>query len=254
MSKYFNRKRPHAASKDSLDLDASKNSSTRRYGHYQKPHRQYKQHYSSRPKYYSRHTYDRNYDRPNDRKYYSKTYKKLHFGYEEHEFRKPRRLSTFAQRKRNLKRLRKLAGDLAFKQTGGFVFKPGMISLLRPDTPRNTTQYISAQKPNYVNPRKRQEEKLVKESNSVICDKYEMTDYQPNIGQRTPDPKNMFPNLTSDHEDNVSHYSELDCIYDAISGTMEGLVNQEMFDTDPPQQGKVPELQVPVPMKIDENE
>lgn len=45
-----------------------------------------------------------------------------------------------------MKQLRKTAAELASKEEGGFVYKPGMIGLLRPNTPMNTTQFLSKQK------------------------------------------------------------------------------------------------------------
>jgi hypothetical protein len=57
-------------------------------------------------------------------------------------FRAPKHLSTVQQKKRHLKRLRKIAADLAASEEGSFVYKPGMIGLLRPSTPLNTTQFI----------------------------------------------------------------------------------------------------------------
>ena len=51
------------------------------------------------------------------------------------EFKTPKKLTTFQQKKRHLKNLRKKAANMATKDPGNFVFKPGMIGLLRPDTP-----------------------------------------------------------------------------------------------------------------------
>lgn len=42
--------------------------------------------------------------------------------------------------------MRKTAAELATKDAGGFVYKPGMIGLLRPSTPMNTTQFLSKQR------------------------------------------------------------------------------------------------------------
>jgi len=55
-------------------------------------------------------------------------------------------LTTHQQKRRHLKYLRKTAAELASKDAGGFVYKPGMIGLLRPSTPMNTTQFLSKQK------------------------------------------------------------------------------------------------------------
>lgn len=38
--------------------------------------------------------------------------------------------------------LRKTAADVGSKNPAAFVYKPGMIGLLRPDTPKNTNEFL----------------------------------------------------------------------------------------------------------------
>jgi hypothetical protein len=72
-------------------------------------------------------------------------------------FKVPKHLTTFQQKRRHLKRLRKTAAQLAGgEKPGTFVYKPGMISILRPNTPMNTTQFISKR----VNKREIDEDKI----------------------------------------------------------------------------------------------
>ena len=61
-----------------------------------------------------------------------------------------------------------------------------------------------------------------------------MTQYKPILGSRTPECKLSPLNLLSDYDHfGVSHYSDIDAYYDDdyISGTMEGLVNDNLYDS-----------------------
>lgn len=75
--------------------------------------------------------------------------------------------------------LRKTAAELAAGEEGGFVYKPGMISLLRPSTPMNTTQFLSKQKRSSPKFDSKPElnSKEDKDCYSVVEERYNMTEY-----------------------------------------------------------------------------
>jgi hypothetical protein len=75
--------------------------------------------------------------------------------------------------------LRKTAAELATGEEGGFVYKPGMISLLRPSTPMNTTQFLSKQKRSSpkIGTKPELNTKEDKECFSVVDERYNMTEY-----------------------------------------------------------------------------
>lgn len=85
-------------------------------------------------------------------------------------FKEPRHLTTFQQKRRNLKRLRKTAAQLAGgDKPGTFVYKPGMISILRPSTPLNTTQFISKLiNQNQIDDEKFSPKQLMKQSSNEL--------------------------------------------------------------------------------------
>lgn len=95
----------------------------------QKDHPSYNRNYTARP-YYRRRPYDYNNNRFNN-----------------NGFKVPRRISNRLRRKRHLKSLRKTACDLAGADKPSlFVYKEGMISLLRPPTPYNSTEFLIKQR------------------------------------------------------------------------------------------------------------
>lgn len=96
-----------------------------------------------------------NFDRQPDRKYYKSKFNNIFSGSNKpfeykggasHGFKAPKHLSTNQQRKRHLKNLRKTAAELASKDDVSFVYKPGMIGLLRPNTPFNRTKFLAKDK------------------------------------------------------------------------------------------------------------
>jgi len=134
-----------------------------------------------------------------------------------------------------LQHLRRTAAELASRDDGGFVYKPGMIGLLRPNTPRNTTQFLLKQKMT-LSPKfdaKEEQKEKDRECMTVVDDKYDMTQYGQQVGSRTPEPKLSPLHLCSDYDND--NYSDQDFLFenDCISGTMEGLANYSMFETDP---------------------
>lgn len=106
-------------------------------------------------------------------------------------FKAPKHLTTQQQKRRHLQHLRRTAAELATRDVNGFVYKPGMIGLLRPSTPRNTTGFLLRQRmalsPKY-NVKEETKEKD-RECLTVVDDKYDMTQYDLQIGSRTPEPK-----------------------------------------------------------------
>jgi hypothetical protein len=185
-----------------------------------------------------------NFDRQTDRKYYkskfnyqygSRTKPFDYKGGQPNGFKAPKHLSSNQQRKRHLKNLRKTAADLASKDNENFVYKPGMIGLLRPNTPFNSTNFLKKDKklsPKFDESNENDE----KECFSVCEQKYHMTQYKWNVGSRTPEPKIEPLNLSNYEAFKPSHYSDVDEYYgvdDYISGTMEGLIKDDIFDTDP---------------------
>lgn len=215
-----------------------------------------------RPKNYRKRSYQGRYnpsrleDRSQSRpKFHPKSnFRNQPFNYRQYNsngFKAPKQLNTNQQKKRHLKHLRKTAADLAAKKPGSFVYKPGMIGLLRPNTPLNTTQFLSKKVSDFIPKRERGKEED-KDSSKLetrtelndqnrkclsMCDeKYQMTNYKPLVGTRTPEPKLSPINFPSDFDLlAVSHYSDNDAYYedDIISGTMEGLVNDQIFDCNP---------------------
>ena len=123
-----------------------------------------------------------------------------------------------------------------------------MIGLLRPNTPFNTTRFLSKKVSDSIENEEKEKEKvsprfesktefneISRECFSQLDEGYNMADYQILVGSRTPEPKLSPIKLPSDYDMmGVSHYSDNNVYYDeddVISGTMEGLVNENIFDT-----------------------
>ncbi len=127
----------------------------------------------------------------------------------------------------------------------------GMISLLRPDTPYNTNEFLMnnhKKEREYRNPFSDSPKCDVRESYSVVPERTPMSQFEHESGVRTPETKKLSPlRLASDQNFfcDPSHFSDIDQYYeqfDDVGGTMEELVNSDtlnMFDTvvkpeDPP--------------------
>lgn len=204
-----------------------------------------------RPRTFRKRTY---YNRNNNyykhqRKYYNQKFNSKfsfhpkHFDYQGEKqggFKAPRRLTTYQQKKRHLKMLRKTAAEVGSKNPAAFVYKPGMIGLLRPDTPRNTNEFLMSHKKNQQkkDPFAEFNSKHERDCYSEVNEKLNMTQHLRENGVRTPDPKRSPLSLGPiDPVWNPSHYSDVEEFYEQfeeVSGTMEGLVNADMFDNDPP--------------------
>lgn len=210
---------------------------------YHQPYDNFRQRNPRKRPYEQRHYFDRQGDRKYSKSKFNSKFSSRGrpFDYKQDRvggFKAPRQLNTQQQKRRHLKKLRKTAAELASKEDGCFVYKPGMIGLLRPSTPMNTTQFLSKQKKSSpkMNVKHEANEKEINKCFSVCDDKNDMTEYQQICGSRTPDPKLSPLNMPSDYENpDVSHYSDIDAFFenDCISGTMEGLVNGNIFDNDP---------------------
>ncbi|CAI2366704.1 unnamed protein product [Moneuplotes crassus] len=243
--------------------DARRNYSTKRFhpnqhggdkGHYfhKSNSRGGYDHFSSRNHrkrpYHSRHhhKHDRKFYKPKPNhkfNFHSKPFD--HKNDRQHGFKAPRKLTIQEQKKRHLKNLRKAAAEVSLKDPAAFVYKPGMIGLLRPDTPRNTNEFlINDHMKNHPrqDPLAELNTKGERDCYSMINPESKMSQFVRENGVRTPEPRcSPLSTPYNPHMCGPSHFSDIDDYYEQfeqVSGTMERLVNHEtvgMFDTsDPP--------------------
>lgn len=125
-------------------------------------------------------------------------------------------------RRRHLKELRKIAAENSLNQKK-FVYKPGMIGLLRPNTPYNTTSYLCRQAQNRSN--RVDDRVFMKRCISMKDDKSELTVVSVESEPKTPSvcPRLKILDDLSDRDDEK---------LSNMSGTMQGLVDSSFFDLD----------------------
>ena len=138
-------------------------------------------------------------------------------------------------RRKHLKDLRRIAA-MNMLNNRSFVYKPGMINILRPNTPRNTTRFLAKINSNRKTPNAA---KLWKKNSlesrkiwfSLKDDLSELAVSTFGLLPKTP-VISIIDKLNLNNDINSSSSKHITEEWDWISGTMEGLVDSAFFDID----------------------